>query len=58
MADQLDRIELPQPSAVNFDAIPVERLREMASAGAGRGRMSPCAGQFEWKHRRRIAARR
>ena len=31
MADQLDRIELPKPADVNFDAIPTDRLREMAA---------------------------
>ena len=34
MAEQLDRIELPQPAEVNFDAIPTDRLREMAAAGS------------------------
>jgi len=34
MAEQLDRIELPQATEVNFHAIPTDRLREMAAAGA------------------------
>ena len=35
MAEQLDRIELPQAAEVNFDAITADRLREMAAAAAG-----------------------
>ena len=34
MAEQLNRIELPQAAEVNFDVIPTDRLREMAAAGA------------------------
>lgn len=34
MAHRPDRIELPSPAAVDFDAIPTDRLREMAAAGA------------------------
>jgi len=34
MAEQLDRTDPRQPAAVNFDAIPTDRLREMAEAGA------------------------
>jgi len=33
MAEQQDRIDLPQPAEINFDAIPTERLREMIAAG-------------------------
>lgn len=34
MADQLDKIALPQPKAVDIAALPTDRLREIAAAGA------------------------
>jgi hypothetical protein len=34
MAEHFDRIDMPRPAEVDFEAIPADRLREMAEAGA------------------------